>query len=128
MARECQASTAQRQNADHGRGVWTSPPNKRLNPVQFIRQLSAGHFCVIGSLGPQPIARAQPEAAAEPQIGVCGDGALAGNDLADAGGWNTDRLGQTSLADAKRLEEVFCKQFTRCDGREAIHEREFIGH
>ena len=103
-----------------GRRVWTSPANKRLNPVQFIHQLSAGNFCVMGSLGPQPVARAQPEAAAEPKIGVCGDGALAGNDLADAGGWNTDRLGQTSLADAKRLKALFCKQFTRCDRRKAI--------
>jgi hypothetical protein len=39
-----------------------------LNAINLLGQLNAGHFGVMGSLGTQPVARAQSQKAAEAQI------------------------------------------------------------
>jgi hypothetical protein len=75
----------------------------------------------MGSLGTQPIARAQSQEPAEPQIRVCADGALTRNDLADPRCRHVEGLGQPLLADAQRLQELLIEQFPRGDGCEAFH-------
>src|SRR5665647_765214 len=59
-------------------------PGPRLDAVQRLGKSLFGHLGVVGGLRPQPVAVGQAEETAQPQIGVCGHGALAGDDLADA--------------------------------------------
>lgn len=70
----------------------------------------------MGGLGAQLVTGAEPQHAAEPQVGVGGDGPLAGDVFADAGGGHADRFGQAILADAQRFEEVLLDQFAGGDG------------
>ncbi len=70
----------------------------------------------MGGLGAQPIIRAEPQHAAERQVFVGGDGPLAGEDLADAGGGHADRFGKAVLADAQWFEELLLEQFAGGDG------------
>ena len=74
--------------------------HKGLNAINLLGQLNAGHFGVMGSLGTQPVARAQSQKAAEAQIRVCTDGALTCNDLADPRCRHVNGLCQPVLADA----------------------------
>ena len=57
-------------------------------------------------LGQQTRSAAGPEVPAQPQIGVCGDGPLAGHDVTDTLRWYADVLGQTVLRQAQRRQKL----------------------
>jgi hypothetical protein len=73
----------------------------RLDLCQRFGERDGGDFGVVRRLGAQPVAVRQAEELAEPQVGVGGDGALAGDDLADPLGGNADLLGQPVLGEAE---------------------------
>ena len=83
-----------------------------LDTLQLLRQLGTSQLRVVGSLGAQPVARAEPQHTAEQQIGIDSDGALADDNLADAGGGHPDRLGQPIMADAQWFEELLLELFS----------------
>ena len=100
----------------HPLRCWTTA---RFSPVW-----SQGAFRVTSvswaRLGVQPIAVGKAEKAAEAQVGVGGDGALAGDDVADALRRHADFLGQPVLADAHRLQEFLQQKLARRDYRAAV--------
>ena len=75
----------------------------------------------MGGLGAQPVAGGEPEEAAEAQVGVGGDGAAAGDDLAYALGGDTDLFGQAVLGQAHREQELVKEQFAGGYGFEFGH-------
>jgi hypothetical protein len=98
-----------------------SAAHQRLDPLQLFRQQGAGHLCVVGGLGAQPVPRTETQQAAEAQIGIGGDRPLAGDDLADAGGGHADGFRQAVLTDAQGFEELLLEKFTGGDGIEVGH-------
>ena len=91
---------------------WDSAADQRLDALELVGQLGTDQFRVVGGLGAQPVTGAEPQHAAEPQVGVGRDGPLTGNDLADAGGGHPDRLGQPIMADAQWFEELLLELFS----------------
>src|SRR5690606_24468692 len=71
-----------------------------------LREARLRNLGVIVRLQAQPPSIGEPEEAAQPQIGVRGDGAPAGDDLADALRGHTDLLRQPVVAHAQGLEEL----------------------
>jgi hypothetical protein len=63
----------------------------------------------------------EPEEPAEAQVRDRGDGAAAGDDLADALGRNADFAGQPVLRDAQRQEKLLAQQLSGRHGLEAGH-------
>ena len=56
----------------------------RSDPRERVREARLGDLGIVVRLQMQPPAVRKPEEAAQPQIGVRGDGMLAGQDLAEA--------------------------------------------
>src|SRR3546814_4878518 len=81
-----------------------------------------GAFGVVARLAAQPVAVGEAEVAAQAQVGIGGDGALAGNDVADTLRRDIDVLGEAIAGDAHRLHEVMQQDLTGVDGRERSEE------
>src|SRR3546814_2948697 len=79
-----------------------------------------GAFGVVARLAAQPVAVGEAEVAAQAQVGIGGDGALAGNDVADTLRRDIDVLGEAIAGDAPRLHEVMQRDLTAMDGREVF--------
>ena len=78
-----------------------------LDLLQRLRERVLGDLRIVGHLRTKPIEVGQAEKPAQAQIGVCGDGAAARDDLADALGRDADLFGETTgqLGEA----EPFCQ-------------------
>jgi hypothetical protein len=81
----------------------------RAEPVFLDLQVVAGLQVYPESLG-------GAEVPGQPQRGVCGDAALAVDDLVDPPGRDIYRLGQPVLANAQRREELLQQDLPRCTG------------
>lgn len=77
---------------------------------------------IVVGLQAQPPAIGKPEEAAQPQVGVGGDGALAGDDPANALLGHTDLLRQPVVAHSQGLEELLDENFA------GGHRLEFPAH
>lgn len=83
---------------------------------ELLGERLAGDLGIVIDLQAQPPAFRQAEVAAQPQIGVGGDHALARDDLADAPLRHADLFRQPVLAHAERLEEVLQQDLARRHG------------
>jgi hypothetical protein len=68
---------------------------------------------IVVRLQSQPAAIGEPEEPAQPQIGIGGDGALAGQELADALRAHSELLRKTVVAHAQRLQELLGEHLAR---------------
>src|SRR3546814_8330670 len=85
-----------------------------------------GAFGVVARLAAQPVAVGEAEVAAQAQVGIGGDGALTGNDVADTLRRDIDVLGEAIAGDAHRLHEVMQQDLTGMDGRESFGHGGFL--
>ncbi len=83
----------------------------RSSRQRFSHRLAHNRRVVIG-LTAKPPAVAHAKLAAQPQVGICRDGAFTGDDVADALRGHTDVLSQTVLCQAKRRQKFFRQHLT----------------
>jgi hypothetical protein len=91
------------------------------NSGQLVPQGFLGDRSVVACLATQPPSVAEPEVAAQTEVGVCRDCALSCDDVADTLRRHADVFGQPVLRQSKRLEEFFFEHLARRDRAHGTH-------
>src|SRR5690606_951253 len=98
-------------------------PLDGMDAGQFRPEGIPGALCVVAYLSAQPVAVRKAEIAAEAQVGIGGDRALAGHDVADALRGHADVLCEAITGNPHGFQELMEQDLAGMDGGElAVHD------